>query len=216
MRLHTWLLVDHVEQEEEDDADGNKSGPPGEKEHDDHGDDRPEERRPLAVVSERGSPPWSEDAGWWARSGASSGASTTLALPPTPRARVPACAHPAPTTAGSPEAGLEALGRTTRPPWLSFGQMNRLHQGGGIQIWPCQHGAMKERGQEECDPAWLHATGPYQGRCQGQLPRGTTVGHHGPRAEKRWPGGQPFDDLGIIRKSLSRDTLLPPARNFSE
>lgn len=52
LRPHTWLLVDHVEQEEEDDADGDEGCPPGEKEHDDHGDDRPKERRPLAVVSE--------------------------------------------------------------------------------------------------------------------------------------------------------------------
>lgn len=39
-RLHTWLLVDHIEQKKEDDADGNEGCPPGEKEHDDHRDDR--------------------------------------------------------------------------------------------------------------------------------------------------------------------------------
>lgn len=54
----TWLLVDHVEQEEEDHADGDEGRPPGEKEHDDHRDDCPKQRCPLAVVSERGSPPW--------------------------------------------------------------------------------------------------------------------------------------------------------------
>lgn len=55
---HTWLLVDHIEQEEEDDSDGNESGPPGKQEHDDHRDHCPEQRHPLAVVAEGGSPPW--------------------------------------------------------------------------------------------------------------------------------------------------------------
>lgn len=64
---HTWLLVDHVEQEEEDHTDGDEGRPPGEQEHDDHGDDRPKQRCPLAVVSERGSPPWwgAQDSTLW-------------------------------------------------------------------------------------------------------------------------------------------------------
>lgn len=52
----TWLVVVDVSKEEEDDAEGGESCPPGKQEHQHHGDHRSKQSCPFAVVVERWPP----------------------------------------------------------------------------------------------------------------------------------------------------------------
>lgn len=155
---HTWLLVDHVQQKEEDNSNGDESRPPGKKEHDDHGDHCSKQCCPLAIVAEGGSPPWVGPGSVHVPHAQELPLGPELqqgraAMPQCPGLCPPPRISKAPTHQSSRE-GLAGTGVDHIPVWLAFHHGNRLHQARSIQFWPS--GATGHGSQQECHTHGSH------------------------------------------------------------